>query len=346
MVEPAACAVHAACAADDRRRRAGRRARRRDPRALRDRGAASTSACRARSSPSPSTPTSASSPASSAPTRSSSRASTSEPPAGCPARSPSSPPTGDIERLTGGVDLVVDCVGTLELARSSASRSCAPGAGSCSSACPASCEVDLAPLWQREIELAAPTLMAPRTDPKGHGRPSSSPSSSSREARLERLVSARYPLERYEDAVAPRRRRRAARRGEDRVRPAQGRAGPDAPTPRPRGTTGHDDQGGNVSPRPGFVLEVDRSTPPTLIWHGEGFRLERLPVGTRVVYAPEPLAPLADPDRRSATPSSTRSATPQPLSHAAVARACGSRSPSTTSRCPSRRCAPPTSASG
>jgi hypothetical protein len=51
-----------------------------------------------------------------------------------------------------------------------------------------------------------------------------------------------------------------------------------------------------VSPRPGFVLEVDRSTPPTLFWHGEGFRLERLPVGSRVIYPPEPVAPLADPE--------------------------------------------------
>ena len=50
-------------------------------------------------------------------------------------------------------------------------------------------------------------------------------------------------------------------------------------------------------PRPGFVLEVDRSTPPALIWHGEGFRLERLPAErSRIVYAPEPLAPLPDPD--------------------------------------------------
>ena len=50
-------------------------------------------------------------------------------------------------------------------------------------------------------------------------------------------------------------------------------------------------------PRPGFVLEVDRSTPSVLIWHGEGFRLERLPAErSRVVYAPEALAPLADPD--------------------------------------------------
>ena len=50
-----------------------------------------------------------------------------------------------------------------------------------------------------------------------------------------------------------------------------------------------------MSPRPGFVLEVDRSTPPTLFWHGEQFVLERLPAGSRVVYGPEPLAPLADP---------------------------------------------------
>ena len=36
-------------------------------------------------------------------------------------------------------------------------------------------------------------------------------------------------------------------------------------------------------PRPGFVLEVDRSTPPLLFWRGEGFSLERLPAGrTRV----------------------------------------------------------------
>src|SRR4051794_38823780 len=49
-------------------------------------------------------------------------------------------------------------------------------------------------------------------------------------------------------------------------------------------------------PRPGFVLEVDRSTPPTLLWHGEGFRLERLPVGSRVIYAPEPIEALDDPD--------------------------------------------------
>lgn len=51
-------------------------------------------------------------------------------------------------------------------------------------------------------------------------------------------------------------------------------------------------------PRPGFVLEVDRSTPPILTWHGEGFRLERLPAErSRVIYAPEAVAALDDPDQ-------------------------------------------------
>ena len=51
------------------------------------------------------------------------------------------------------------------------------------------------------------------------------------------------------------------------------------------------------TPRPGLVLEVDRSTPPVLFHHGEGFRLERLPAGrSRVIYPAEPKSGLADPD--------------------------------------------------
>ena len=50
-------------------------------------------------------------------------------------------------------------------------------------------------------------------------------------------------------------------------------------------------------PRPGFVLDVDRSTPPTLFWRGEGFSLEKLPADrSRVIYAPEPLPALEDID--------------------------------------------------
>ena len=46
-----------------------------------------------------------------------------------------------------------------------------------------------------------------------------------------------------------------------------------------------------------MVLEVDRSTPPILFHHGEGFRTEKLPAGrSRVIYPAEPLLGLADPE--------------------------------------------------
>src|SRR5215204_723680 len=51
-------------------------------------------------------------------------------------------------------------------------------------------------------------------------------------------------------------------------------------------------------PRPGFVLDVDRSTPPILFHHGESLRLEKLPVGrSRLLYPGEPLEALDDPER-------------------------------------------------
>ena len=34
-----------------------------------------------------------------------------------------------------------------------------------------------------------------------------------------------------------------------------------------------------MSRRPGFVLEVDKSTPPTLFWNGEGFTSRPCPKG-------------------------------------------------------------------
>jgi lactate racemase len=49
-------------------------------------------------------------------------------------------------------------------------------------------------------------------------------------------------------------------------------------------------------PRPGFVLEVDERTPPLVVHRGEGFRLERFPMGTRVVYPPDSLPGIADID--------------------------------------------------
>ena len=63
-----------------------------------------------------------------------------------------------------------------------------------------------------------------------------------------------------------------------------------------RSTGGASRMTGSVKPpRPGFVLDVDRSTPPVLFHHGESFRLEKLPPGrSRVIYPSEPLEPLDD----------------------------------------------------
>jgi nickel-dependent lactate racemase len=44
--------------------------------------------------------------------------------------------------------------------------------------------------------------------------------------------------------------------------------------------------------RPGFVLEVDERTPPLLVHQGEGFRLQKFPLGSRVIYPPDSLPKL------------------------------------------------------
>ena len=46
--------------------------------------------------------------------------------------------------------------------------------------------------------------------------------------------------------------------------------------------------------RPGFVLEVDDRTPPLLVPDGDRFRLEKFPLGTRVIYPAESLTRLPD----------------------------------------------------
>jgi lactate racemase len=46
--------------------------------------------------------------------------------------------------------------------------------------------------------------------------------------------------------------------------------------------------------RPGLVLEVDERTPPLLVHQGEGFRLQKFPLGSRVIYPPDSLPPVPD----------------------------------------------------
>jgi hypothetical protein len=46
--------------------------------------------------------------------------------------------------------------------------------------------------------------------------------------------------------------------------------------------------------RPGFVLDVDERTPPLLVHEGDGFRLQKFPLGTQVIYPPDSLPPIRD----------------------------------------------------
>ena len=134
--------------------------------------------------------------------------------------------------------------------------------------------VDLTALWHREVALrGAYAYQRDDFDTRLRARAA---------ADLGRLVTATYPLRRYEDAIAHA--ADAGRRGAVKI-------AFDLRSERERDT--------HLMPRPGFVLEVDRSTPPILFHHGEGFRLEKLPAGAAASSTrPSRSTPLDDPDAR------------------------------------------------
>jgi lactate racemase len=47
--------------------------------------------------------------------------------------------------------------------------------------------------------------------------------------------------------------------------------------------------------RPGFATILEKNSPPMMFNAGDGFHYEKLPEGTRVIYPPGPVEPLADP---------------------------------------------------
>jgi hypothetical protein len=63
--------------------------------------------------------------------------------------------------------------------------------------------------------------------------------------------------------------------------------------------------GRHLAPRPGFVLDVDRNSPPIVFHHGEGFKLEKLPTGRSRVILPGLSHSKASPTRTA--PSDTPS---------------------------------------
>lgn len=101
-------------------------------------------------------------------------------------------------QLTGGFSDVVDCVGS-EDSIAQAVRSCAPGGTVHLVGMPGVTSVDMTPVWQREIALrgayAYTTGRADRPDDFAEAL------DLTRHLDLGRLVTATYPLARYEDAI-------------------------------------------------------------------------------------------------------------------------------------------------
>ncbi|MHB1930449.1 MAG: zinc-binding dehydrogenase, partial [Acidimicrobiales bacterium] len=101
---------------------------------------------------------------------------------------------------TGGAPLVVDCVGT-DSSLADALAVAAPGATVVLVGMAGHVGVDLTGLWQREVRLQGAYAYGP--EPLAANRHSFQLSFALVEAAgLERLVSARYPLGRYAEAVA------------------------------------------------------------------------------------------------------------------------------------------------
>jgi threonine dehydrogenase-like Zn-dependent dehydrogenase len=98
----------------------------------------------------------------------------------------------DNGQLSGGIEAVVDCVGSAE-SIAQALRITAPGGTIHAVGMPGVTTVDLTPLWQREVALRG-AYAYERSD-------FDAAMSMVTELDLQRLVSATYPLKRYEDAI-------------------------------------------------------------------------------------------------------------------------------------------------
>lgn len=112
----------------------------------------------------------------------------------------------DHGQLTGGADLVIDCVGSAT-SLTDALAVTAPGGTIVLTGMPGPARVDLTPLWQREVTLRGSYAYGtdhPGASGAGHpGRHSFEMAFELvGEAGLERLLSATYPIDHYADAVS------------------------------------------------------------------------------------------------------------------------------------------------
>lgn len=138
------------------------------------------------------------------------------------------------DRLTGGADVVVDCVGTEE-SLAEALAVVRPRGRIVLVGMPGHVSVDLTPLWQREVQLVGAYAYGAEPRAAGDGHPGGRRTFDVAlelvaDAGLHRLVSALYPLERYVEAIehaATAGRRGAVKVAFDLRRPGRGGQGPE-----------------------------------------------------------------------------------------------------------------------
>ncbi len=108
---------------------------------------------------------------------------------------------GPPDRLTGGADVVIDCVGSAE-SLATALAVTRPRGRTVLVGMPGVQRVDLTPLWQREIQLAGAYAYGTETVDGAAVRTFELAAELVAAADLGRLVTATYPLDRYTDALA------------------------------------------------------------------------------------------------------------------------------------------------
>jgi len=108
---------------------------------------------------------------------------------------------GDVARLTGGADVVIDCVGSAD-SLADALAIVRPRGRVVVAGTPGQVSLDLTGLWHREIELVGAYTYGTEQLPDGTRRRTFDLAFElAAQADLGRLVSATYPLRRYRDAI-------------------------------------------------------------------------------------------------------------------------------------------------
>ena len=110
-------------------------------------------------------------------------------------------PSGKPGLLTGGANIVLDCVGSAE-SLSDALAMTAPGGRVVVVGMPGKVSMDLAPLWHREVALVGAYAYGLEETARGPERTFDLALEMAGSMATGKMVSARYPLDRFEEALA------------------------------------------------------------------------------------------------------------------------------------------------